>query len=117
MSGQQETNALGPLGVLCWSLSSLEGDMATPRSHPEERRGTLRWSSACTRRLPPLGVAISSVGAADGLEQLLAVAGRRLGEKISPGTVRLETTQALINRPAKRDAVRSMTNGSSCCCA
>ena len=44
-----------------------------------------------------------------GLEQLLAVAGERLGEEISPRTVRLYATQGLIDRPGKegRSAIYS----------
>lgn len=36
-----------------------------------------------------------------GLEELLAVAGEHLGEEISPRTVRLYSTQGLIDRPGK----------------
>ena len=36
-----------------------------------------------------------------GLEELLAVAGERLGEEISPRTVRLYATQGLIDRPGR----------------
>ena len=44
-----------------------------------------------------------------GLDELLAVAGERLGEEISPRTVRLYATQGLIDRPGKegRSAVYS----------
>ncbi len=35
------------------------------------------------------------------LEELLLVTGKLLGEEISPRTVRLYATQALINRPCK----------------
>ena len=44
-----------------------------------------------------------------GLEDLLAAAGERLGEEISPRTVRLYATQGLIDRPGKegRSAVYS----------
>lgn len=48
-------------------------------------------------------------GASYGLEELLAVAGERLGEEITPRTVRLYATQGLIDRPGRegRSAVYS----------
>lgn len=36
-----------------------------------------------------------------GLDELLAIAGQRLGEEISPRTVRLYATQGLIDRPGR----------------
>lgn len=36
-----------------------------------------------------------------GLEELLAIAGKRLGEEITPRTVRLYATEGLIDRPGK----------------
>lgn len=36
-----------------------------------------------------------------GLDELLAIAGKRLGEEISPRTVRLYATQGLIDRPGR----------------
>ncbi|MFM8525220.1 MAG: MerR family transcriptional regulator [Cyanobacteriota bacterium] len=44
-----------------------------------------------------------------GLEELLAVAGERLGEEITPRTVRLYATQGLIDRPGREG--RSATYG------
>jgi DNA-binding transcriptional MerR regulator len=52
----------------------------------------------------PSAPANSGEGAASevyGLEELLAVAGERLGEEISPRTVRLYATQGLIDRPGR----------------
>ena len=48
-------------------------------------------------------------GASYGLEELLAVAGERLGEEITPRTVRLYATQGLIDRPGRegRSAIYS----------
>jgi len=42
-----------------------------------------------------------SPGASYGLEELLLTAGERLGEEITPRTVRLYATQGLIDRPGK----------------
>ncbi|MEI6031237.1 MAG: MerR family transcriptional regulator [Synechococcaceae cyanobacterium ELA739] len=50
--------------------------------------------------LDPVAAA-SPVEASYGLDELLAVAGARLGEEISPRTVRLYATQGLIDRPGK----------------
>ena len=36
-----------------------------------------------------------------GLEELLALAGERLGEEVTPRTVRLYATEGLIDRPGK----------------
>ena len=93
--GDERRTPPGPSEGLWWSLRSLEWDMTTPRSHLEERR---RLCSApalapagCRRSLRgghPVA-AISSMEAAYGLDELLAVAGRRLGQKISPHIVRL----------------------------
>lgn len=45
--------------------------------------------------------AAAGSGARYGLEELLAVAGERLGEEITPRTVRLYATEGLIDRPGK----------------
>jgi DNA-binding transcriptional MerR regulator len=45
--------------------------------------------------------AASGSGARYGLDELLAMAGERLGEEISPRTVRLYATEGLIDRPGK----------------
>jgi DNA-binding transcriptional MerR regulator len=55
---------------------------------------------------PSLSSALANSGEgaapeAYGLEELLAVAGERLGEEISPRTVRLYATQGLIDRPGR----------------
>ncbi len=49
---------------------------------------------------PPLP-AIASGALSLGLEELLSVAGESLGEEVSPRTVRLYTSQGLIDRPGK----------------
>ncbi len=49
----------------------------------------------------PGPAAASPVEVSYGLDELLAVAGERLGEEISPRTVRLYATQGLIDRPGK----------------
>lgn len=52
---------------------------------------------------PPLLASSGEQGASEvyGLEELLAVAGERLGEEITPRTVRLYATQGLIDRPGR----------------
>jgi len=52
---------------------------------------------------PPLPSVSGEQGASEvyGLEELLAVAGERLGEEITPRTVRLYATQGLIDRPGR----------------
>jgi DNA-binding transcriptional MerR regulator len=52
--------------------------------------------------LPPLST-VASLGSDSlcGLEELLALAGERLGEEITPRTVRLYATEGLIDRPGK----------------
>jgi len=52
---------------------------------------------------PSLLSLVAAVGsdALLGLEELLALAGERLGEEITPRTVRLYATQGLIDRPGK----------------
>ena len=52
---------------------------------------------------PPLLSSSAEQGASEvyGLEELLAVAGERLGEEITPRTVRLYATQGLIDRPGR----------------
>lgn len=49
----------------------------------------------------PLSVQLPADQEVYGLEELLAVAGGRLGEEISPRTVRLYATQGLIDRPGR----------------
>lgn len=49
---------------------------------------------------PSTAISIDS-DALYGLEELLAVAGERLGEEITPRTVRLYATEGLIDRPGK----------------
>jgi len=48
-----------------------------------------------------LSLARELTDGAYGLDELLAVAGERLGEELSPRTVRLYATQGLIDRPGK----------------
>jgi DNA-binding transcriptional MerR regulator len=53
---------------------------------------------------PPTSSASADLGAPEasyGLEELLAIAGERLGEEITPRTVRLYATEGLIDRPGK----------------
>jgi DNA-binding transcriptional MerR regulator len=53
---------------------------------------------------PPTSSASADPGAPEasyGLEELLAIAGERLGEEITPRTVRLYATEGLIDRPGK----------------
>jgi DNA-binding transcriptional MerR regulator len=53
---------------------------------------------------PPSSSASADPGAPEasyGLEELLAIAGERLGEEITPRTVRLYATEGLIDRPGK----------------
>ena len=57
---------------------------------------------------PPPSSASADPGASEvlyGLEELLAVAGERLGEEITPRTVRLYATEGLIDRPGKESNV------------
>lgn len=49
----------------------------------------------------PLSPALPGSPEVYGLEELLAVAGERLGEEITPRTVRLYATQGLIDRPGR----------------
>jgi DNA-binding transcriptional MerR regulator len=49
----------------------------------------------------PLSTVSSDFSAPFGLQELLAQAGERLGEKITPRTVRLYATEGLIDRPGK----------------
>jgi len=49
----------------------------------------------------PLSPALSDSAEVYGLEELLAAAGERLGEEITPRTVRLYATQGLIDRPGR----------------
>ena len=46
-------------------------------------------------------LSLPAVSEVYGLEELLAVAGERLGEEITPRTVRLYATQGLIDRPGR----------------
>jgi len=53
---------------------------------------------------PPTSSASADLGAPEasyGLEELLVIAGERLGEEITPRTVRLYATEGLIDRPGK----------------
>ena len=49
----------------------------------------------------PLSPSLPAASEVYGLEELLAVAGERLGEEITPRTVRLYATQGLIDRPGR----------------
>jgi len=49
----------------------------------------------------PLSPSLPAASEVFGLEELLAVAGERLGEEITPRTVRLYATQGLIDRPGR----------------
>jgi DNA-binding transcriptional MerR regulator len=49
----------------------------------------------------PLSPSLSAASEVYGLEELLAVAGERLAEEITPRTVRLYATQGLIDRPGR----------------
>jgi DNA-binding transcriptional MerR regulator len=49
----------------------------------------------------PFSVSSTGSGALFGLDELIALAGERLDEEISPRTVRLYATQGLIDRPGK----------------
>lgn len=49
----------------------------------------------------PLSSSLPAASEVFGLEELLAVAGERLGEEITPRTVRLYATQGLIDRPGR----------------
>ncbi len=49
----------------------------------------------------PLSPPLSTAAEVYGLEELLAAAGERLGEEITPRTVRLYATQGLIDRPGR----------------
>jgi DNA-binding transcriptional MerR regulator len=49
----------------------------------------------------PLSPPLPTASEVYGLEELLAVAGERLGEEITPRTVRLYATQGLIDRPGR----------------
>jgi DNA-binding transcriptional MerR regulator len=57
----------------------------------------------------PLSTSLPVASEVYGLEELLAVAGERLGEEITPRTVRLYATQGLIDRPGREG--RSATYG------
>lgn len=57
----------------------------------------------------PLSPSLPAASEVYGLEALLAVAGERLGEEITPRTVRLYATQGLIDRPGREG--RSATYG------
>jgi DNA-binding transcriptional MerR regulator len=57
----------------------------------------------------PLSTSLPADSEVYGLEELLAVAGERLGEEITPRTVRLYATQGLIDRPGREG--RSATYG------
>lgn len=58
-------------------------------------------------RFAPFSPTLPDASEVYGLEELLAVAGERLGEEITPRTVRLYATQGLIDRPGRegRNAV------------
>lgn len=53
------------------------------------------------KRPGPLSPSLPAASEVFGLEELLAVAGERLGEEITPRTVRLYATQGLIDRPGR----------------
>ena len=92
-----------------------EGDEAS--TTPPEASGSPKALAldSCTATVQPLFMvdpiplvpsfpdpaAASPAEASYGLDELLAVAGERLGEEISPRTVRLYATQGLIDRPGK----------------